>query len=84
MVGNPSLGELVEFVELGRGVALRCVAHVDPVDNKPLDLVTGEVTAQFLNAPDELFDVEPFCGKTWTLPFLEKPLKGNVPFYRVT
>jgi hypothetical protein len=64
MIGNPALGELVEFVELLRGIVFGFVAHVNPVDHKLLDLVAGKVAVQFLDALNRLLDIEPFCVRS--------------------
>src|SRR6266699_6978099 len=59
MVCNPPLRESVKLVELGLGVVFRCVAHLDPVDQKLLDLVTGEVRILFMDALNGLLKIEP-------------------------
>ena len=50
VVGNPPLRESVKLVELCLRVVFRGVADVNPVDQKLLDLVTGEVRILFMDA----------------------------------
>src|ERR1700693_2385648 len=59
IVGHPPLGESVKLVELCLGVGFRCVAHVDPVDQKLLDLVTGQVRILFMDALNGSLKIEP-------------------------
>src|ERR1700680_1216914 len=59
MVGNPSLRESVKLVLLCLGVIFWCVAHVNPVDQKLLDLVAGEVRILFMDALNRLLKIEP-------------------------
>src|ERR1700674_4373785 len=59
MVGNPSLRESVKLVLLCLGVIFWCVAHVNPVDQKLLDLVAGEVRILFMDALNGLLKIEP-------------------------
>src|SRR5271167_612536 len=59
IVGNPPLSKPVELVELCLGVVSRCVAHLNPVDQKLLDLVTGEVRILFMDALNGLLKIEP-------------------------
>ena len=48
VVGNPQLRESVKLLELCLRVVFRGVAHVNPVDQKLLDLVTGVVRILFM------------------------------------
>ena len=59
VVGNPPLRESVKLVELCLRVVFRGVADVNPVDQKLLDLVTGEVRILFMDALNGLLKIEP-------------------------
>jgi|SRR4030088_1708248 hypothetical protein len=61
MVGDPSLCEAVELVELRLGIVFRIVAHINPVKHELLDLVAGKVRVQFMDTLDGLLKIEPFC-----------------------
>src|SRR5262245_49080254 len=63
MVRDPSLRELVEFIELGFRIAFGHVFHFDPVDQGLLDPLSGEVGMEFLDALYGLLKVEPLCTR---------------------
>ena len=59
----------------------RSVAHINPVDQKLLDLVTGKVRILFLDALNGLFEIKSFCIRPdkFALPGVELHVLQQIP-----
>jgi hypothetical protein len=71
----------VELVQLSLGVVFRSVAHINPVDQKLLDLIAGEVRILFLDALNGLFEIKSFCIRPdkFALPGVELHVPQQIP-----